>query len=139
MPGSLTRYGEQLALNLLFRKTGTAPTDLFLGLATAEIYDTSTLATISEVVDTHYNRQLVSFTAPAVGADNKTAIQNTVDVSFGPWANISPSAITHCFVCDVIAGTSGNILAWLALDVPKTPGQGDMLVFYANGLVFTLD
>jgi len=142
MAGSLTNYGESLSLNLMFRKTGTAPDALYLGLTTASFSETATLNDLSGIeilIGGLVVRRQVAFSAPAVGGDNRTAIKNTSDVAFGPWQVAAGSPVTHAFITDAASGTAGNIIAWMQLDEAKTPGAGDMLVFYANDLVFTLD
>lgn len=158
MAGSLTRHGESYILNLAFKGVGTLPTTLYIGLATtntpgAVFNDDMTLANladtgfgIQEVKDGNYDRQIIQFYDPAIGADNKTGISNQGNIQFGPWLTDSlmqdgttPLPVTHCFITDTILGTSGNIIAWMSLDNPKEPTAGDMLVFYDSDIRFTLD
>jgi hypothetical protein len=139
MPGELSNAGADLALNRVFRNTGTSPTALYLGLATAAINDSSTLSTISEVTDSGYSRQAVTFSAPADDGAGKRVVKNSADITFGPWAANQPSAITYCFVTDVQTGTSGTIWAWWQLDAQKTPAAGETLRFPANNLTMSLD
>lgn len=139
MAGELTTAGADLALNRVFRNTGTSPTALYLGLATAAVGDDTTLAQVSEVTDTGYARKSVTFTAPADDGTGKRVVKNSADVIFGPWAANQPSAITHCFVTDAASGTAGTIYAWWQLDTAKTPAAGETLKFAANNLSMSLD
>ncbi len=139
MAGELSTAGADLALNRVFRNTGTSPTALYLGLATAAINDDSTLSTISEVTDAGYARQAVTFTAPADDGTGKRVVKNSADVIFGPWAANQPTAITYCFVTDAASGTTGTIWAWWQLDASKTPAAGETLKFAANNLSMSLD
>jgi hypothetical protein len=150
MAGSLTNYGEKLAMNVLFRKGMSAPegsptsapngaTGLFIGLAKGTITENNVLTSqVTEVTDANYHRQHFTFTEPVEDVTGYAVVKNTGDIQFGPWAANEAQAITYCFITDAQNGT-GNIIAYMSLDSPKTPASGDMLVFYADGLAFSID
>jgi len=144
MAGSLSNYGEQLILNLIFRKTqsgAVAPDNLYVGLTKGAIYDSqlSTSQLANEVTDGHYNRQYVTFGAPVVdGEGSSTVATNNRDVAFGPWDLSETEDITHGFICDAAVGDA-NIIAWMQLDFAKKPNGGDMLVFYEGDMKLLLD
>jgi hypothetical protein len=152
MAGSLTNHGEKLALNLIFRKGMAVPggtpnvapdgtTGLYIGLAKGVINETSTIGApnaITEVTDTHYNRQHFTFNEPITDGSGYAVVKNVEDIQFGPWDVTEVGAITYCFITDAQNGV-GNIIAYMSLDASKTPAMGDMLVFYADGLAFSID
>jgi hypothetical protein len=150
MAGSLTNYGEKLAMNILFRKGMAAPggsptsapdgaSGLYIGLAKGTITETNVLTTqVTEVTDANYHRQHFTFTEPVEDVTGYAVVKNSADIQFGPWAAGEASAITYCFITDAQNG-SGNIIAYMSLDASKTPASGDMLVFYADGLAFSID
>jgi len=101
MAGSLTNIGEELMLNLVFRSTGTAPTNIYLGLATNDVStetleDTSVFADVIEEDDAGYIKQEVIFNAPTQ-VSGKATIDNNADLEFGPWSADADSAITYAF------------------------------------------
>lgn len=108
MAGALTKAGAELALNRSLRNTGTAPTSLYLGLATVPVTATDTLATITEVTTAGYSRQAVTLGAPS-GSD-PVVLANTNAQTFGPFS-ADPPAIAYAFVTDAASGTTGTIYA----------------------------
>ena len=134
MAGQLSQAGAVLALNKVFRNTGTSPAALYLGLATAAITDTDTLSTITEVATAGYSREGITFDAQA---GDPSAISNSVDVLFGPFS-ADPPAVGYCFVTDAASGTGGTIYAfWDGTAVDAT--TGDYIRIVAGDLDFTLD
>lgn len=137
MPGELSNYGADLALNMLFRNTGARPAAVYLGLSTSALTDAIvSTAAASEVVDGGYARQAITFGAPA-DVSGKETIKNTGSLTFGPFAT-GGMTISYAFICDTASG-AGNILAWMSLSAAKTPGVGDTLIFNANNLTFDLE
>lgn len=142
MAGSLTDAGEMLALNLLFRNTGTMPSNIYLGLATATIDDTDDLSTITEEDDSAYARQAVTFTTPADNGSGAMEITNDAAIEFGPWGSVADNAVTYAFLTDAQTGNTtsdGDILAWFELPQSKTPASGETLTVPLNELVFDID
>jgi hypothetical protein len=147
MAGSLTRYGEQLILNLAFRNAQSsvqAPTTLYVGLTTAAIQDGDTMLEVkeNEVKDANYRRASVTYKAPEVEGSITKITNIGGQIAFGPWNADSPVNITHCFITDKDApldDTTANVIAWMNLTVAKKPGQGDMLVFYEGDIKLTLN
>lgn len=132
--GELTTDGANLALNKVFRNTGTSPTTLYVGLATAALTDSSTLASITEVSTAGYSRQTVTFSAPT---GDPAAIENSADVTFGPFT-ADPPSVAYCFVTDAASGTSGTIYAhWSGTAVDAAINES--LRIAAGALDFTLD
>ena len=137
MSGELANEGADLSLNLLFRHTGTSPTTVFLGLATATVVDTDTLATITEENDANYVRKAITFGAPA-DVSGVQKIKNSVAVAFDAW-NADAIEITGCFITNVETGTGGLVISRLVLDTAKTPKAGETLTFAINALVFGME
>ena len=139
MAGSLTDYAEELALNMLFRNTGTMPSAIYLGLSTSLVDETSTLASITEEDDSGYARQTVTFAAPAQSGTGPAEVENDAQIEFGPWTVAADLPITHAFLCDAETGTSGNILAYFDLPSSKQPGAGESLLVTIGNCSFSLD
>lgn len=138
MAGQLANEGEALALNLLFRNAATPPTGIYLGLATAAIADTDTLADITEENDANYARQAINFTAPTqVGG--KGTIDNDADIQFGPWDVDADVAITHAFLTDASSGTTGNLITYFTLPESKSPAAGETLTVPLGDCIFDID
>ena len=134
MGGQFTTAGSDLAVNRVFRNTGTSPTSLYLGLATAAVTDSSTLASITEVTTAGYSRQAVTFAAPS---GDPSATSNTADITFGPFS-ADPPSIAYAFVTDAASGTSGTIYAYwdgTAVDAASS----ESIVVRSGDLDFTLD
>ena len=132
--GQFTTAGSDLAINKTLRNTGTSPTSLYLGLATAAVTDASTLASITEVTTAGYSRQAVTFTAPS---GDPSATANSADITFGPFS-ADPPSIAYAFVTDAASGTAGTIYAYwdgTAVDA----GSGESIVVRAGDLDFTVD
>ena len=138
MAGSLTDYAEELVLNALFRNTGTMPTNVYLGLATSIVDETSTLADITEEDDSGYARQETTFSAP-VQSTGPAEVENDAQIEFGPWSAAADNPINYAFLCDAETGTTGNILAYFELPSPKQPGAGESLLVTIGNCSFSLD
>lgn len=134
MGGQFSTAGADLAINKVFRNTGTSPTTLYLGLATVAVTDSSTLASITECTTSGYSRQ--SFTMAAPSGD-PSATSNVADITFGPFS-ANPPSIAYAFVTDAASGTSGTIYAYwdgTAVDADSA----ESIVVRAGDLDFTLD
>jgi hypothetical protein len=83
----------------------------------------------TEVTGGSYARTSVAFTVTGNSADNDAAVE--FPVATGSWGTV-----THFGVYD--ASTSGNLIAYAALDTSKAVGIGDTLRFAAGDLVITL-
>jgi len=137
MSGELANEGADLHLNIMYRNTGTAPTTVYLGLATVTITDTDTLATITEEDDASYARKAITFGAPADVGGVET-IKNSVAVAFDAWA-ADASEITDCFITNVASGTAGLLLNRFVLTTAKTPKAGETLTFPIDSLAFGME
>lgn len=124
---------DYLELELLDHILGvgsyTAPTP-YLALFTAAPSDAGGG---TEVSGGSYARVNISssFSAAASGAS-----ANTSPITF-PTATASWGTVTHVGIYD--ASTSGNLLAWDALDASKAVGNGDVIAFAIGDLEITLD
>ena len=131
MAGSFTDHTEDLVLNwLLTTNTATRPTEWHVGLFTAAPGETGGG---TEVSGGGYGRKTAAFTVS--GAD-PTEATNSGAIEFGT-ASASWGTITHVAVID--AATSGNMLVYAELDVPKTISEGDVFRIPAGDLDITLD
>lgn len=138
MAGQLSNAGEELALNMLFRNTGTKPTNVYLGLTTVAVAEANGLADITEEGDATYARQEITFAAPAQEG-GKGTVKNSAAINFGPWTANALAPITHAFITDVSTGTAGVILAYFTLPDAKSPVLGETLTVPIDNLVFDLD
>lgn len=103
----LTNEGETNVLEVYL--AGDARGDLYLGLYTdaTEPGETATLATISELPEgvDGYDRIALADVDWNVVDDLATNVQKTFTASGGDWGDVY-----GYFICDVITGTSGNLL-----------------------------
>lgn len=139
MAGNLTNIGEELALNMLFRDTGTMPSSIELGLATNDIDssalgDESTFSDVTEEDDEGYAKQEVTFTSPEQ-VDGKATIENNAQLEFGPWSEDADNAITYAFLVD----NNDNLLGVFELPSEKQPLAGESIIITEGNCVFNLD
>jgi len=139
MAGFLTNAGEELALNLAFRNTGSQPTTIKVGLATNDVstnalVDGSVLADIVEEDDVGYAQQEVVFSAPTQ-VSGKGTIENDAQIEFGPWDSASDASITYAFLVD----NNDVVLGIQQLTSAKDVGAGESLIITAGNCTFSLD
>lgn len=100
----------------------TAPTTLYLGLATAAV---TGLTAPTEPAGGSYAREVIAFTAPSFTDVDGAQISSTADIVFttatGNWGDI-----THGFISDAVSG--GNVLEKWVWPVQKTINIGDTYV-----------
>lgn len=131
--GSMSNVLEAKVLNHLFKGTALSqPTNLYAGLATAAISDSSTLGSITEVSGGSYARVNVNakFGTPASGGGS---ISNDAEIAF-PQATVSWGTVTYWFITD---GT--DIWWWGILTDAQVVAIGNTFKFPAGSVVFTLD
>lgn len=135
MAGELSTVGANNALDGAFgRVTQTART-VYLALLTAAPTDASTLATMAEVTTSGYARQTCAFTAPT---GDPSSTNNSAQLTFGPFT-ADPPNVTHCALVSASSGTSGDFIAWWALDVAKDAATNESIQVAIGGLTMTLD
>jgi|GEM_PF-3599751 len=137
MPGSLSNYCEELALDILFRNSGISPPGTYLGLSTSEIVDDTLLDSIIEENDANYERKELLFTSPSQ-IDETAVIKNSNKIVFGPWSLDAAAAVTHAFICDVQSGIEGNILAYFKLPNIRQPSAGETLTILVDDCTLTI-
>ena len=124
---SFSNYLETEILDFAFTTgTATRPTAWYIALYTAPPSDSGGG---TEVSTGGYARQSVTF---SVSGDTAT---NTGAVEF-PTATASYGTVTHVGVFD--ASSSGNLLAFSALNVSKAIDTGDVFKIAAGSLTVTL-
>ena len=100
----------------------TAPTTLYLGLATAAV---TGLVAPSEPVGGSYARKVITFSVPAFTDVDGAVITSLADIVFttatGDWGTI-----THGFISDSLGG--GNVLEKFQWPVSKIINTGDTYV-----------
>lgn len=118
-------------LNAVLRNLAyTSPAAVYAALNTS----TSTPgAAGTEVVDANYTRVVCTFGAPVNGVSACGALSGF----FGAGAAAGPIAITEVAIYDTLAKTTGNMLYYGPLSVPKTVGAGDTVSFAASALTVT--
>lgn len=124
MANNLTDYGEVLALNLMFRNTGTMPSAWYLAVYTAAPGEAAATGTEVSTSGTAYARQALTFGAPTSGA-GITATTNAQ--TFGPATGSGFGTCTDIQIMD--ASTAGNALAYGPMTASKTVAAADSLVF----------
>jgi hypothetical protein len=128
MASQLHTEGLQFLLETAFTKQQTIPATYYIGLATGVLADVATLATLTEVSGTGYARQAVTagatdFTSAATGTNDRKVTTKTVTFTAGgTWTG----AVT-VFLCTVISGTTGKLIASAPLSLTRTLGNGDTL------------
>lgn len=133
MPGELTQYGANIALDHLTGRSNaytTATRTTYLALYSAAPSDT---AAGTEISAAGYARQSTTWSAPA---GDPSSTNNTATITFGPFTADPPSA-GWCALCD--ASTAGNRVMWWTLDAAKDAAINESIEFAAAALVMTLD
>lgn len=119
-------YMENVILNWIRGNNITAPSAVYVGLASSAVTDAHTGATVPELANANgYARQAVTFGAPSGGVDNQIA--NTGAINFtasGDWVTA-----THFFVIDSATHGAGNILMYGTLTSPVTVLTGQTRQF----------
>ena len=137
--GELANGGADLGLRLLLHADGggSAPSAVYLGLATAAIADTDTLSTITECADATYTREAVTFGAPADDSGVEK-VSNSGAITFGAFTT-GGIAITHAFITDASTGTSGTIIYRIDLGTTKYTNAGETLTVNIGDLKLGLE
>lgn len=125
---SLSNTFETRVLTWLFTtSSATRPTAWFVGLFTTDPGETGAG---TELSGSGYVRKAVTFTVSGNEATNSGNIE--FDAASGSWGTI-----THCAIFDAVS--SGNMIAYSALQASKTIETGDVLRFLAGQIDVTLD
>jgi hypothetical protein len=139
MSGQLTQFGANRAAKAGVGDTVTATSGMYIALATAEPAgpDTATLADFAadEIDTAGYQRQAVTWDAPSGDPSN---VQNSALLEFGPFS-ADPPEVGYVFLCDTSIGTSGNVMAYWTVDVPRDAGIADTLRIAAGDLDLSVD
>lgn len=131
-PNLLHDEGEQAILSAYFDTDlsgfGAPPANLYVGLRTSSpsIGESDTLSTLTEVSGTGYARGAVStssgFTLSQVSDAYRATSGNVVFTASGTW-----TAAAALFLCTVSSGTSGKLIASVALSTSRILASGDTL------------
>ena len=104
--GSLSDYSENELLDHIFNAAYTAPTTIYLALATADPTDAGTGASMNECANSNsYARTAITF-----GAAASRRVTQNADVDF-PQATGSWGTVTHWGIVDSATHGAGNLLA----------------------------
>jgi len=125
----LSDYAENKLLDhLLGTAAYTAPTTVYIGLATASFADDNSGA---ELTGNNYARKAITFGSASSGAtDNTSAVE--FNAATGSWGSIS-----HFGIFDASVGN--NLLIHGEFTTPKTIASGDVLKIDAGDLDITAD
>lgn len=130
-PNLLHDEGEEAVLSAYFDTDasgfGAPPANLYMGLRTNSPAEGDTLASgLTEVSGTGYARGAVStttgFTLSQVSGDWRATSGSVVFTASGTW-----TGATNLFLCTVSSGTSGKLIASVALSATRTLLSGDTL------------
>lgn len=137
--GKIANEGNDLALSLLLHiGSPSAPSAVYVGLTTVIPTEASTLSTITEVSDTGYSRQAVTFSTPA-DSSGKRATHNTAQITFGAFTN-GGIAVVGAFLTTASSGTSGTLIACFDLGTTKYTNAGETLIIpITTGLIVQND
>ena len=128
----MSSMSNYLELKFLDHFTGTAstsaPSAVYLGLATASIQDD---ASGTELSGNNYTRKAVTFASAASGSISSNAAVE-FNAATGSWGTIS-----HWGIWD--AATSGNLLYHGAFTTGKAIASGDILKVASGSLAITAD
>lgn len=126
----MSAMSDYLELKFLDHFTGTAstsaPSAVYLGLATASIQDD---ASGTELSGNNYTRKAVTFASAASGSISSNAAVE-FNAASGSWGTIS-----HWGIWD--AATSGNLLYHGAFTTGKAIASGDILKVASGSLTIT--
>jgi hypothetical protein len=89
----------------------------------------------TELAGDGYERQAITFGAPATDAGNVRKVANTISITFGPALAAWPEAVAF----GVFDGQAGALLYWDALTAAKTVEQDDSGTFDPGTLVVKED
>jgi hypothetical protein len=132
MPGKSQSYSDAV-LNVL-RGMGIAGVSPYIGLFSVAPGDDATPGT--ELAGSGYQRQAITFGAPAPATGNAQQVTNTNNIQFGPAAADWLQAVAFG-IFD--AQANGNLLYWSTLTTPKTVQMGDFGQFAPGSLVVEED
>ena len=128
--GSLTDFSENELLDHVYNAAYTAPTNIYLALATADPTDAATGASMNEVANANgYARTEIT-----VGAATSRRVTQDADVTF-PQATGSWGTVSHWAIVDTSTYGSGNVLAHGAFNTAKSIENGNT-PSVANGEVY---
>jgi hypothetical protein len=114
---NFTQAGSQKLLELI-GEGGTVPADnLWIGLASGTLSNTSTLANITEVGGTRKNITSANWSVTAGVATTGTPLQ------WGP--GVTVTGATTWFLCDVASGTAGTLFCYNSLAATRTLTTAD--------------
>jgi hypothetical protein len=133
MPGK-SQYFTDAVLNVLRATNITAPAGVYVGLfSTAPANDNSPG---TELSGNGYERQQVTFGAPAADTGNVRKVSNTTVLTFGPATADWLQAVAFG-IWDAL--TNGNLLYWDSLTTPKTVQNGDKAEYAVGALLVKED
>lgn len=139
MTGQLTQFGANRAVQAGLGLGVSATAAMYIALATAEpgTPDTATLADFAgnEISTAGYSRQAVDWDGPT---GDPSEMANDDVILFGEFT-ADPPEVTHCFLTDTSTGTTGNVLAYWALDTARNASSGDYLRFATGELTLSVD
>ena len=118
--GSITDFLENELLDHVFNGSYTAPTNIYLALATADPTDAATGASMNEVA----NANAYARTEITVGVASSRRVTQDAVVTF-PQATGSWGTVTHWAIVDTNTYGSGNVLAHGAFNDSKSIVNGN--------------
>ena len=126
---AISNYLENALLNATLRNTSyTSPTTVYAALFTSDPTDAGTG---TECTGTGYTRKAITFAAPSGGVTTNSAAACEFDQATGDWGTI-----THFGIFDAL--TTGNLLYYGALTIPKVISSGDVFKFSTSSVSVTL-
>lgn len=122
---------ENLVLNYFRNQNITAPSTVYVGLASSATNDAHTGASVPELANSNgYSRQTIAFGAPSGGVTNEIA--NTGQINFT--ASADWATATHFFIVNSATHGAGDILVHGPLDSAVTVLAGQTRQFPVGSL-----
>lgn len=136
--GEVSDYLANKLLDFAFRNQAFSAPDTYIALATADISDSDTGSTITEVSGNGYARKQTNpngGSSPTWDLSASGLVDNTHDITFaaptGSWGLVTAAAI-------IDAVSAGNLLFYENTITEQTPGSGDTVKFAAGDLDVSL-
>ncbi len=130
---SYSRFLAEAVLNMFFRNTAVAPTDVYASLY---ITDPTVENTGTEVSTGSYARQMISFGAITQDANGRSIIKNSAAIVF-PVATAQYGPVTYVGICNALTG--GNLFCFRPASKSVTIQPSQQYKVDINSMTLTIE
>lgn len=147
MAGQLSNFGANLYYTHFRGVAANSTNARYYALCTAIPANGTQIPAMAEVFTpgtNGYNRQQLTntmwttVTTANLNAGTPATSANTVPLVWGPFTVDPPAPIVAVVLTDQLSATTGNIIAWWALDTPRTPTAGEGVTLAVGDLVLSV-